>query len=158
MAKVWFTLPLLNLPTAQMLLAAEAATAFRSSLGPRLGLGTRVQWEPSQCSIRVWPAVLPTAQVSVAEVPATLSRALATVGPPGSGVATRTHFWPFQCSARVWLTPPATEPPTAQYSVAEVPLTLLRKATVPGLGLGTWAQLWPFQCRVSVLSVSEVEV
>src|SRR5215471_12805217 len=114
MARLRFTPVALNRPTAQTLLAAEAATAFRSSLGPRLGLGTRVQWEPSQCSMRVWLAVLPTAQVSVAEVPATLSRELPTVGPPGSGVATRTHFWPFQCNARVWLTPSATESPTAQ--------------------------------------------
>src|SRR5690349_17590416 len=114
MARVWFTPSPLKLPTAQTLLAAEAATAFSPSLTPRLGLGTRVQWEPSQCRTSVPAAVPPTAQVSVAEVPATPVRKLPTVGPPGSGVATRAHFWPFQCNARVWLTSATIESPTAQ--------------------------------------------
>src|SRR6202041_1050985 len=142
----------------QMLLAEEAATANNSALAPGVGLGTRVQWDPSQRRIRVWSPVLPTAQVSVAEVPATPTRELETPGPPGSGVVTRVHVWPFQCRARVWSKPPISETPTAQVSVLDVPLTAKSSSSVPRLGLGTWAHVWPFQCRVSVLSVLAVKL
>jgi hypothetical protein len=53
-----------------MLLAEEAATAYNWALAPGVGLGTRVQWEPSQRRIRVPVPVLPTAHVSLAELPA----------------------------------------------------------------------------------------
>src|SRR5437899_4022515 len=147
-----------------MLLVELEATANSSELIPGPGLGTRVQWEPSQCRIRVsllvmalalgpLGPVLPTAHVSLAEVPATPARSLETPDPPGSGVLTRVQVLPFQCRASVWSTPPITENPTAQVSVLDVPRTAKSSSSVPRLGLVTWAHVWPFQCRVSVLSV-----
>jgi len=88
-----------------MLLAELEATANRSELIPASGLGTRVHPEPSQCRIRVpflvmalalaLGPVLPTAHVSLAEVPATPTRSLETPEPPGSGVVTRVQVLPF---------------------------------------------------------------
>ncbi len=75
--------PSLNSPTAQMLLAEEAATANNWELAPGAGLGTTVQAEPSQCRSSVCVPPLPTAQVSLADVPATPTRSFETGGHRG---------------------------------------------------------------------------
>src|ERR1051326_7092760 len=170
MASVWSVVPSLKIPTAQMLPAELEATANSSALIPGPGLGTRVQWEPSQCRIKVSSlvmalafllgplgVVLPTAHVSLAEVPATPTRPLEAPDPPGSGVVARVQVLPFQCRARVWSTRPATETPTAQVSVLDVPLTAKSSSSVPGLGLATCAHLRPFQCRARVCSTPGVK-
>src|SRR6185437_13172787 len=77
---------------------------------------------------------------------------------PGLGVRTWSHWWPFQCTMRVlfgMMSPGELDwvaySPTAQMSVAETAVTLLRMLLpAPGLGLATCAHAVPFQCSMRV--------
>jgi hypothetical protein len=61
-------------PTAHALCADVAATAYRKSCDPTLGLGVRVQVVPFQCLIGVSAPVFPTAHASFADVAAVANR------------------------------------------------------------------------------------
>src|SRR5262249_15369038 len=63
-------------------------TPRRASVDAGLGLGTTLQAVPSQCSVRVCPAAVPTAQTSPAE---TLSAALSWPPPATLGLGTTTQ-------------------------------------------------------------------
>src|SRR5262249_9734913 len=73
-----------KLPTAQASLAETARTSSSTlPSAPGLGLGTTVQDEPSQCSVRVWSPPLaaskPAAQTSHGEISVTPVKVLSTV-------------------------------------------------------------------------------
>jgi hypothetical protein len=108
-------------PTAQASAGEAALTLVRSVNLPGLGVGTRAQAVPFQCSARV--VVLtspsaPTAQASLADSALTPLSALRLLE---CGMAVRTQRVPFQCSA----SPGAL--PTAHASEADTALTLVRK-------------------------------
>src|SRR5437773_1708165 len=108
MARAWPTMVVLNLPTAQALVAEVAATADREVMVPGLGADTCFQAVPFQRRIRPWsPRLvpnLPTAQALLAEVAVTPVRLLKVAG---LGLGTCAHVVPFQCRISVLLPPPA---------------------------------------------------
>src|SRR5215470_9463371 len=97
MARAWPTTVVLNLPTAQALLAGVASTADRLLTVPGPGAGTCFQAVPFQ-------------------------RRRALIPGPGAGLATRAHVLPFQCRIRAWAVL-ALVKPTAQALLAEVAAT-----------------------------------
>jgi hypothetical protein len=112
-----------------------------------LGVATRDQLAPFQCSARVREAPVlavydPTAQASDAESADTACR----TGPsPGLGLATRDQLVPFHCSTRVLKPLLVLTPPTANALEDELALTPLRKLC-NGLGFAIRDQSAPFQC------------
>src|SRR5205807_1048826 len=91
-----------NPPTAQRLLAEDAATANSQFLVPMLALPACAHWVPFQCRIRESSVVpltwLPTAQVLSAAVVAAPYR---TLLPVGVGLACWTHVVPFPFWVRI---------------------------------------------------------
>src|SRR5215468_4314413 len=85
-------------PMIQASLADTALTLFRESLIPELGMGTRTQRVPFQCSTLVLaagcPGKVPTAQASVGD--SALTAATTLCAPPGTG--TGVQLVPVQCS------------------------------------------------------------
>src|SRR5215475_2979134 len=105
------------LPTAQALLTDVAATPRTP---PRLALGTCFQAVPFQCRIITAPLTVPTAQASLSDTAATLSR----MAPgPGLGAGTGFHAVPSQCRISVLL---KLSWPTAQAFPSEVAATAAR--------------------------------
>src|SRR5690348_18389479 len=110
MAMFWLmaVLSSVNWPTAQALLAEEAATAVRKSMELGLGLGTWVQAVPSQCRIReAWVPLKsesPTAQaLSAPVVAAPCTKAF----PTGVGLGCCAHVVPVQARISVWSLEPS---------------------------------------------------
>src|SRR5215468_10970501 len=101
MAKFWLVsvplLPSTNRPTAQALLAEDAATAVRLLVSPWLGPRTWAHFFPFQCKIKevsVAPVSYPpTAQVLLAPVVAAPSR---NAPIPRLGLGCWVHAFPFQ--------------------------------------------------------------
>ena len=124
---------------------------------PGLGLGTRVQAVPSQCSIRVCPWLsAPTAQTSLADTARTLVSWLPLGPDPRSGPGTTVQDEPSQCSMSGWSLvlseASLVNQPTAQMSVGEMAPTPVRwLPALPGSGLGSTVQDEPpAQCSMSV--------
>src|SRR5215472_11661497 len=90
----------MNRPTAQALLAEDAATANRPVWGPGLGLASWAHAVPSQCSTKeVVPLFeLPTAQALPAVVVAAPSRKAPLAG---VGLGCWAHFVPVQARISV---------------------------------------------------------
>src|SRR5579872_3770441 len=92
---------------------------------PPLGLETTLHMLPFQCSMSVpaptaWSS-WPTAQMLVAEIAATPSRALFCV--PGLGLLTTLHLLPSQCSMSVLKPVVLFACPTAQTLFVETTVT-----------------------------------
>ncbi len=93
-----------QLPTAQTSDAETAATSPSPfGQGPRFGLGTTVQADPSQWSVSVrsgppWPDVLPTAHAS-SGASATTPFRTPVRGLPRFGVGIGVQAAPSQCTA-----------------------------------------------------------
>src|SRR5260370_28600550 len=117
----------------------------------RVGLGTRRQAAPFQCSINgilpVLVNVSPTAQALVADVAATLLSSEEMPG--GVGLLTRVHAVPFQCTITVL--PVKLVPPAAQTSSGETAATACSIAAPPVLAAVTRVHPVPFQCSIKAL-------
>ena len=113
------------------------------------GLGTIDQAVPFQCSIRVSPSLVPTAQALSGLRSSTPDRVAPCAG-AGSGTCTRVQVVPFQCSASgslmaCWF----SKVPTAQASAGPEADTLARVVSVGpaavacGLTVGSTFQIEP---------------
>src|ERR1041384_4057929 len=125
-------------PTAQTSLAATAVTPRRvlSTSGPTFGLGITLQTLPFQCNVSVASSspmrLLPTAQISLAEITASAARLFK--GMLLGGLGTTVQAVPSQCRIRAGFAVVAALP-TAQTllaATAATPSSLL----IDELGLG----------------------
>src|SRR5215469_10162633 len=147
-------------PTAQTSVADVEVTQDKLLTTAGLGLFTRFQAVPFQCTIRLRVAPLPlpklpTAQTSLADTTRTASSVLKAL--PGLGLIIWLHWVPSQCRIMVFVTAPGPVPssklPTAQTLSGEAARTANRKLSLPpGSGLGTTDQDEPSQCSVRVCS------
>src|SRR5436190_19545427 len=100
MARAWPTMVVLNLPTAQALVAEVAATADREVMVPGLGAGTCFQAVPFQRRIRPCSVVvvseMPAAQTLAVEVAVTPVRRVLLPG-AGGGAATLVGVLAVRC-------------------------------------------------------------
>src|SRR5215469_994 len=147
-------------PTAQTSVADVEVTQDKLLTTAGLGLFTRFQAVPFQCTIRLRVAPLPlpklpTAQTSLADTTRTASSVLKAL--PGLGLIIWLHWVPSQCRIMVFVPAPGPVPssklPTAQTLSGEAARTANRKLSLPpGSGLGTTDQDEPSQCSVRVCS------
>ena len=139
-------------PTAQASSALVAATLVRLASAPLgLGLFTRFQWDPFQCSVTVTSGPLegnslPTANTS--SVPTAVTELSSAELFLKLGVRTDFHRWPSQCSAYVFSSDASlTYAPTAHTSFAEIAETPVSTEYTEEFGaLGTTDHTEPSQC------------